>query len=247
MKNLKIRLECLESVDSTNNYAKKLAKNGAPEGLLVIANTQTAGRGRMGRSFASPQGLGIYMSLLLRPGCRADCVQSLTAFTAVAVCRALEKHEGISPEIKWVNDVLLNGKKICGILCESSVSENGVDYAVIGIGLNVITRREDFPPEISDIAGSVYTESGKIIERGKLITDIVSELCTMYSAWCEDKSAYLDEYKARCKMLGGFVTVSGAEGEREAIADDIMPDFGLRVRYPDGFYDVLYSGEVSLR
>lgn len=247
MGHLKISLECLESVDSTNTYLKALAKKGAEEGRLVIANTQTGGRGRMGRSFASPQGLGIYMSLLLRPHCPADCVQSLTAFTAVAVCRALEKHEGISPEIKWVNDILLNGKKICGILCESSVSENGADFAVIGIGLNVITRTEDFPPPIREIAGSLFSESGKIIERGKLISDIIAELDAMYSAWCEDKTAYLAEYKKRCCTLGKFVEVTDKNGSREAIADDIMPDFGLRVRYPDGFYDVLRSGEVSVR
>lgn len=111
MKKLQIKLNAFETLDSTNTYLKKLAAEGASEGTVVIANAQTAGRGRMGRSFASAQGLGIYMSLLLRPDCAASCAQSLTANTAAAVCMAIETVSGVKPEIKWVNDLYLKGKR----------------------------------------------------------------------------------------------------------------------------------------
>ena len=247
MKKLQIKLNAFESLDSTNNYLKKLAAEGASEGTAVIANAQTAGRGRMGRSFASAQGLGVYMSLLLRPDCAACCARSLTANTAAAVCMAIETVSGIKPEIKWVNDLYLKGKKICGILCESAVSADKLDYAVIGIGLNVITRPEDFPEELRQKAGSIYSQTGLIIERGKLISAILNELDGMYAAWCEDKSAYLNEYKSRCTMLGKVITVISSDGEYDALAKDITPDFGLVVETVDGETRILHSGEVSLK
>ena len=247
MKKLQIKLEAFESLDSTNNYLKQQAAAGAAEGTVVIANAQTAGRGRMGRSFASAQGMGVYMSLLLRPDCAPDCAQSLTANTAAAVCMAIETVSGISPEIKWVNDLYLKGKKICGILCESAVSDGKLDYAVIGIGLNVITRPEDFPEELHGIAGSIYSQTGVIIERGKLISAILTELDNMYAAWCEDKSAYLAEYKKRCSMLGRTVTVHAPEGDYAAIAKDVLPDFALLVEDVNGNEKTLHSGEISIK
>ena len=247
MKKLQIKLEAFESLDSTNTYLKQQAAKGAPEGTAVIANAQTAGRGRMGRGFASAQGLGIYMSLLLRPDCAPDCALSLTANTAAAVCMAIENVSGIAPEIKWVNDLYLKGKKICGILCESAIGADKLDYAVVGIGLNVITRPEDFPDELRSVAGSIYSQTGMIIERGKLISAILNELDAMYAAWCEDKSAYLDEYKKRCTMLGSVVTVKAPEGDYDALAKDIMPDFGLLVEDAAGETRTLYSGEISIK
>lgn len=247
MSRLNIKLECFESLDSTNTYLKTAAKNGAPEGACVIANTQTKGRGRMGRSFVSQPGLGVYMSLLLRPDCPGDCVQSLTANTAVAVCRALCRLGDFHPEIKWVNDIYLGGKKICGILCESAISERGAEYAIIGIGVNLITRVEDFPPDLRETAGSVYTQSGVIIERGRLISALLTELDTMYSLWDSNKSVYLDEYRKNCTMLGHRVTVYGADGETEALAEEITDDFGLKVRFADNSTRILHSGEVSVK
>ena len=242
MKRLNVKMQCFESLDSTNAQLKKLAARGAAEGTLVIANAQTGGRGRMGRSFYSPPGLGVYMSLLLRPDASPDGVQSLTAFCAVAVCMAIEKLTKLRPEIKWVNDILLDGKKICGILCESAVNENGTDYVILGIGLNVITRTEDFPPPLRETAGSLYSQSGQVFERGRLISAIVEELDAMLCAWEKDRTAYLEDYRRRCPMPGSYVAVGG----RDAIVERVEPDFGLRVRYPDGVSEVLHSGEVSL-
>ena len=221
---MEIKVQAFESLDSTNNYLKKLASEGAAEGTVVIADAQTAGRGRMGRSFASAPGCGIYMSLLLRPNdCGVDCASSLTAVAAVAVCRAIEKVCGRAPGIKWINDLYLRGKKICGILCESSVKDGKVDYAVLGIGLNVTTKTEDFPEELRETAGSLY------------------------SVWLEGPSVCHAEYKRRCIVLDRQITVAAADGEFEAVAENISSDYGLVLRMPDGERRTVHSGEVKIR
>lgn len=244
---MEIKLEAFESLDSTNTYLKKRAAGGAPEGTVVIANAQTAGRGRMGRSFASAPGLGIYLSMLLRPDAEAECVQSLTAGTAVAVCRAVERVCGVAPGIKWINDLFLKGKKICGILCESSVKSGSAEYVVLGIGLNVITRPQDFPEELRGTAGSLYSQTGIVYERGKLISAMISELSAMYEAWKTDPRALLDDYRRRCIVLGKTVEVSPVTGGVfTAAAEEISDDFGLVLRLPDGSVRTVHSGEVSI-
>ena len=244
---MEIKLEAFESLDSTNTYLKKRAAGGAPEGTVVIANAQTAGRGRMGRSFASAPGLGIYLSMLLRPDAEAECVQSLTAGTAVAVCRAIERVCGVAPGIKWINDLFLKGKKICGILCESSVKSGSAEYVVLGIGLNVITRPQDFPEELRGTAGSLYSQTGIVYERGKLISAMISELSAMYEAWKTDPRALLDDYRRRCIVLGKTVEVSPVTGGVfTAAAEEISDDFGLVLRLPDGSTSTVHSGEVSI-
>ena len=244
---MEIKLEAFESLDSTNTYLKKRAAGGAPEGTVVIANAQTAGRGRMGRSFASAPGLGIYLSMLLRPSTEAECVQSLTAGTAVAVCRAVERVCGVAPGIKWINDLFLKGKKICGILCESSVKSGSAEYVVLGIGLNVITRPQDFPEELRGTAGSLYSQTGIVYERGKLISAMISELSAMYEAWKTDPCALLDDYRRRCIVLGKTVEVSPVTGGVfTAAAEEISDDFGLVLRLPDGSTSTVHSGAVSI-
>lgn len=244
---MKLKLEAFESVDSTNNYIKRRAREGAPEGTVAIADAQTGGKGRLGRSFASPPGVGIYLSLLLRPEGNAADIQSLTANTAVAVSKAIEKTCGINPEIKWVNDLLLNGRKICGILCESEADDKGLHYMVIGIGLNVTNRTEDFPAQLRNIAGSIYTQTGIIAERGMLISAILSELDSMYECWKDNSGSLLTDYKKRCTMLGHLVEVASADEVYDAVAEDISEDFGLCLRLDDGSTRVIHSGEVSAR
>ena len=244
---MKLKLEAFESVDSTNNYIKRRAREGAPEGTVAIADAQTGGKGRLGRSFASPPGVGIYLSLLLRPEGNAADIQSLTANTAVAVSKAIEKTCGINPEIKWVNDLLLNGRKICGILCESEADDKGLHYMVIGIGLNVTNRTEDFPAQLRNIAGSIYTQTGIIAERGMLISAILSELDSMYECWKDNSGSLLTDYKKRCTMIGHLVEVASADEVYDAVAEDISEDFGLCLRLDDGSTRVTHSGEVSAR
>lgn len=243
---MEFKIKALESVDSTNNYLKRLAAEGAPEGTVVIADEQTAGRGRLGRSFASPAGSGIYMSLLLRPDCAADCVQSLTAATAVAVCRAIDGVCGTTTGIKWVNDVCLSGRKLCGILCESTFRDDRTDWAVVGIGLNVTTRAEDFPEELRDIAGSLFTQTGRVFERSRLVAAILKELGALYPEWLASPSVCLDEYRRRCVTLGREVTVKSPQGDYAAEAIGIAADYGLIIRFADGETRTLRSGEVKI-
>lgn len=242
---MEFRVQAFESLDSTNDYLKTLAAKGAPEGTVVIADAQTAGRGRMGRSFESAAGRGVYMSVLLRPDSGADCVASLTAVAAVAVCRAVEKVCGRAPGIKWINDLILRDRKICGILCESSVKGERTDYAVLGIGLNVTTLEVDFPESLRGIAGSLYTQTGFVFERGTLIAAILAELDALYAAWCEGPSVCLAEYKRRCIVLDRQVSVTSPEGEYEAVAEDIGADYSLILRLPTGERRIVRSGEVS--
>ena len=240
------RLLVLETVDSTNDYLKRRASELA-EGTVVIANEQTGGKGRLGRKFFSPPSMGIYMSMLLKPDCAPLDAATLTANVAVAVCRAIEKVSPFSPDIKWINDLILRGKKICGILCESSITDHKLDYVIVGIGLNVITRFDDFPMDIRRLAGSIYSQTGEVIDRGQLIMAIIQELDAMYSAWKENPRVHLEEYRRRCKMLGQQVEIYSSEGNFNVVAQDISDDFGLTVRYENGEVKTLHAGEVSIK
>ena len=240
------RLLVLETVDSTNDYLKRKASE-LVEGTVVIANEQTGGKGRLGRKFFSPPSMGIYMSMLLKPECAPLDAATLTANVAVAVCKAIEKVSPFSPDIKWINDLILRGKKICGILCESSITDHKFDYIIVGIGLNVITRFDDFPMDIRRLAGSIYSQTGEVIDRGQLIMAIIQELDAMYAAWKENPRVYLEEYRRRCKMLGQQVEIYSSEGNFNVIAQDISEDFGLTVRYESGEVRTLHAGEVSIK
>ena len=237
------------SVDSTNTWLKREAMSGAPDGLCVIADAQTAGRGRSGRSFLSAPERGIYLSVLLRPNCPPDVCATLTAHAAVAVCRAIERVCGVSPSIKWTNDILLGGRKICGILTELTLEgESGdVDSVVIGIGINANNRNEEFPPELREIAGSIYTASGKHIHRASLAAALVEELDRMSRLWEKDARAYLADYRSRCVTVGRPVLIRRGDAQRQAFAEAVTDDFSLLVRYPDGACEALTGGEVSVR
>lgn len=238
-----------DSIDSTNTYLKREAMLGAPGGLCAVANEQTAGRGRVGRSFLSAPDCGVYLSLLLRPTCApADCA-TLTSHAAVAVCRAIARVCHVQPGIKWTNDIVLKGKKICGILTELSLEgESGaVDSVVIGIGINANNRPEDFPPELREIAGSIYGATGEHVCRAELSAALITELDAMTLAWSADPRAYLDVYRSLCLTTGKEVRVLRGDTERSAFAESVTDDFALLVRYPDGSREALVGGEVSVR
>lgn len=242
------RLICLDSIDSTNNYLKRLAVEGAPDGTVAVADQQTAGRGRLGRSFQSPAGTGIYISFLLRPDLLPNKAMNLTACTAVAVCDAVERTCGMRPQIKWTNDVLMNKRKLCGILTEMSVEgETGaLQYIVVGIGVNVNQNLEDFPPELQTIAGSVAMATGERMDRGHLTAELVNAMDEMYAAW---KAGHWDvnRYRADCATIGREVRVIRGSSERNAFAETVDDDFALVVRYEDGTRETVFSGEVSVR
>ena len=226
-------------VDSTNTRIKQLAAQGAPDGTVYIAAAQSAGRGRNGRTFLSPPG-GLYLSMLLRPGCSAEEALSITPMAAVAACRAVKQVCGLLCGIKWPNDVVLGGKKLCGILTEASTDKDGL-FLVPGIGVNVNT--EEFPPELRPVAGSLFLHSGKKTELEDLARALIQQMDELYAAWKADKNAFLEEYRALCVNTGREVLV----GDRPAKALGIAEDYSLLVEYPDGTKENIACGEVSVR
>lgn len=243
------RLICLDTVDSTNNYAKTLAMRAAAERTAITADEQTGGRGRLGRSFQSPKGKGIYLTMLFRPDISPARAATLTACTAVAVCEGIEAAVGISPGIKWTNDIVLGDKKLCGILTEMALEgETGaLQYIVTGIGINVNHTPEDFSPEVRPIAASLRQQLGRPVPRGRLCACVINALDDMYSDWLSGGGDHRERYRRRCLTLGKPVRILRGDQAREAFAEDIDDDFGLIVRYPDGHRETVSSGEVSVR
>ena len=242
-------LHCLDTIDSTNSYAKRIAMTGAPEGTVVIANDQTAGRGRMGRQFQSPRDKGIYLSVLLRPEMEPQRLMPVTAMAGVAVCDAVEKVCGVRPGLKWPNDPVIGNRKLCGILTEMSLEgETGrVQYLVLGIGINVGQEAEDFSPDVAAIAPSLSAYLGRPVSRPELAAALIHELERLYETLkAGDLSDYLNAYRRDCVILGKTVQLLGEE--REVVtAVDIDGEFGLVVRTGDGAEKSVRSGEVSVR
>lgn len=242
---IKERLIHLESVDSTNSYLKKLAADGVPHGTVVIADRQTDGRGRLGRQFESPCGGGVYMSMLLRPECVPQRALSITAATAVAVCNAIKDVTSCQCGIKWTNDIILGGKKICGILTEMSTdSNNKVLYIVVGVGVNANTPAESFSPEIRDIAGSLSDHIGKQVDRAALVASMIKNLDEMFLRWLSDEKWCLSDYRRLCINIGQDAIIKQT-GEHIHVLD-VNDDFSLEVRTSLGGVKRISSGEVSL-
>ncbi len=239
----------VDSVDSTNNLAKQLAGAGAPEGTCVLAERQTDGRGRRGRSFASPGGMGIYLSVILRPDARPDALMHLSACAAEAGAEAVETQTGLQAGIKWVNDLVAGGKKLSGILTELSVElESGrVQYAVVGIGVNCCQRPSDFPPELADIATSIAMQTGKDPDRNALAAELIRAISRLSRELLTERAAWMERYRARCVTLGKQVQVLWPDGKREAKAIGLNDYAALEVEYPDGSRATVSSGEVSVR
>ena len=242
-------VRCFDLIDSTNSYLKREAVTGAQSGLAAVANEQTAGRGRSGRSFFSAADCGIYLSILIRPHCEPQKAMTLTAHAAVAVCEAIAHACNVETEIKWTNDIILNGKKLCGILTEIALEgETGlVDSVVIGIGVNANHTPDVFPEDLRSVAGSIFSETGVRVDRARLAAELILALDRMNEAWAQNSSAYLDTYRKLCSTTGKEVRVIRGDVVRDAFALEITNDFALRVRYNDGTEAVLNSGEVSVR
>ncbi len=245
-KNLTVQV--FPEVTSTNTLLKQMAEKGAPEGLVIAANRQTAGKGRSGRAFQSPPDTGIYFSLLLRPDCSQKDALMITVCAAAAVSEGISRAAGLETEIKWVNDVLLDGKKICGILTEASVDfeSGGLAYAVLGIGVNVKEPEEGFSKELQGIVGSLFGRkpcSGDM--RNRLIGEILSIFMGYYGRLSE--KAYLKTYRERSAVIGREVEAwSGKEKELVRVLD-IEEDGGLLVESADGEKKTLHSGEIRIR
>lgn len=236
-----------EETDTTNNRARELALEGAPEGTLVVAEKQTAGRGRRGKVWESPLGTGIWMSLVLRPQIAPTEASVLTLLCGLATAEAIEAETGLSAGIKWPNDILINGKKAVGILTEMDCEMSEVHFVIPGIGINVNTA--SFPPEIAEIATSLYLECGKTVSRRRLVHKVLERLEEHYETFLRTGSfaAMLENYRKHCITLGKEVHVLGRE-PFFAEALDITPEGELLVRRADnGKEEVVFSGEVSIR
>ena len=241
----------LESVTSTNDYLKNLALKGkAVAGDCVIADQQTGGKGRRGRRFASPKGKGLYFSVLLdTKELPAETLAELTAWGAVAAAEAIEEVCGVSPGIKWVNDLVYGTKKLCGILTELSLeAETGrVQSVVMGIGINVNETEKEFPDEIAGIAASLRMICGKTVSRAKLCAALIKSLDRMCLDFPEKKERYLAAYRERCAILGKTVTIEKPDGTLRGKSEAIDDNFRLVVRSGDGTRTTLNSGEVSVK
>lgn len=237
----------LNQVDSTNNEARRLAEQGAPDGTLVVAELQTAGKGRRGRFWTSPPGTGIWMSLLLRPDFAPEHASSLTLVAAMAVETGIREAAGLDCQIKWPNDIVLEGKKICGILTEMSTEEDCIRHVVVGIGINV--NIEEFPEEIGATATSLAIVSGSTIKRAPLV-DAVMRAWEQYYAQFQrtlDMSGLKDVYNEHLVNLGREVKVLAPRGEYSGISHGINDGGELLVELESKEMRSVISGEVSVR
>lgn len=242
------KIQYFDEITSTNDVLKQMAVQGAPHGTVLIADRQTGGRGRRGRSFLSPAGVGIYLSVLLRPHCKPDELMHLTCAVAGAMCEAVERSAGFRPGIKWTNDLVYRKRKLAGILTELGFTPDGlVDYAVIGIGVNCCQKPEDFPSEIQNIAGSLATVSGHDIDRAKVAAAMVDALYEMDCRLLTGKAALLDGYRRDCITIGQDISVVRGDTVRHGHALDVDEEGALIVRFPDGHTEAVNSGEVSVR
>ena len=235
------KIDIYDSLESTNTLMKEEAKKGAKEFSVIIASMQSNGRGRMGRSFFSPCGSGLYMSILLRPKKDINPLY-ITPFAAVAVSNAFERISGKSAQIKWVNDIYVDNRKVCGILTEASLGENG--YSVLGIGVNVFMPDGGFPDDIKMRAGALFEKEEEYI-REKVATLIINEFIDIYKAF--DKEKMLSEYTKRSLVLGKEIDIIENGKTETATAISVDDEFSLIVKKEDGMLYTLNSGDVSIK
>ena len=240
-------IQVFAQTTSTNDVVEKLARDGVKEGAVVFAESQTKGRGRLGRNWTSPARKGLWFSILLRPNLRPQETTQLTVAAAAAVWRAIHAVTGLSPEIKWPNDILIGGKKVVGILTELSAEVDRVKHITLGIGVDVNLTANELPLELRKIATSLRIESGKTIERAELATQILRELDKDYSRVCSGKFAALaDEWEGHCSTIGQQVTVGIGERRLRGRAEALDDDGALLLRTEHGRLERVIGGDVTL-
>ncbi len=240
-------LHVLQTIDSTNTLVRQKADQGEPEGFIVAANEQTAGRGRYGRDFYSPSGTGLYFSLLLRPTAyAAEQAVGITTMAAVAMCEAIEEVSDEKPKIKWVNDIFIKGKKVCGILTEGSFGlESGMlEYAVLGAGVNLYAPSGGFPEELQEIAGAVFDRPQNDM-KNRLVAAFINHFLDYYRKG--NKEDYTEKYRQYSLVIGKEITVISAKGNQTAFVHGIDDECRLMVEYANGDRAVVSSGEIRIR
>ena len=241
------QIQVFKETASTNELAERLGRDGVEEGAVVLSEFQSKGRGRLGRTWLSPGGKGILMSVLLRPDLRPPEVTRLTVIGATAVVRAIERCTSLSPSIKWPNDVMMGSRKLAGILTEMSAELDRVRYVIIGIGLNVNQTEEDFPRELDGVSGSLLLESGVEVDRAALATAMIEELDQDYHRVINGRfKEVAEEWQSKCSTLGCQVTVRYGDSVVNGLAEAIDEDGALLVRTDGGVIQRITGGDVSL-
>jgi BirA family biotin operon repressor/biotin-[acetyl-CoA-carboxylase] ligase len=240
-------LRVFQETTSTNDVVEKLARDGVREGVVVLAEAQSRGRGRLGRKWTSPAGKGLWFSVLLRPDMRPQAVTQLTVAAATALARAVRQHTGLTPEIKWPNDILLRGRKLAGILTELSAELDQVKHVILGIGLNVNLAASDFPPDLRKLATSLLLETGKPQRRADVAAAILRELDRDYGRLRQRRFAELaGEWAAQCTTIGRRVRIQLGPHVVEGLAEALNEDGALLLRTEHGHLEAILSGDVTL-
>ncbi len=242
-----VNLIYLDICDSTNKLMKELAENGANEKTVIISREQTAGRGRLGRTFYSPGESGLYMSILLRPDINPENALEITTAAGIAMVRVLEKYVSGQIGIKWVNDIYVDFKKVCGILTESSLDTDGkkLKYAILGIGANLFLPKSGFPDDIKDIAASVFESSPDSDIFCKITAEIIDTFFSVYEL--VGKKELIDEYRRYSVIIGKDVIITAPNGKTHAKVIGINDDYSLSVILENGEHQTVNSGDVSIR
>ena len=241
------KIQIYKSLESTNKTAKEMAIAGAEHGTVILSDCQTMGRGRYSRNFFSPAGGGLYMSIILRPEVlHFENPTSVTAFAAVSVCEAIESISKKAPKIKWVNDIFIDGKKVCGILTEAvtDFESGGLDWVVLGIGINVYIRTEDFPGDLQSLATSIYPDEKMPGVRNKLSAKIINRILGFEAPPSE--AEIFEKYKKRLMVLGKKITVIQNQVEYKATAIDVDSVGHLIVKNENGERITISSGEIRI-
>ena len=243
--NQKLNITIFDELDSTNNYLKKIGSQGEKQNQLVIALSQTGGRGRMGRSFYSPNGTGIYFSLLIHPDLSAEKSLFLTVMAAVSVAETVMKYNKKDVKIKWVNDIYIDGKKACGILTEGSINaDKKLDYAIVGVGINVIAPENGFPEDIKDIATAIFPGKTEKHTKEKIVAEVVNRFLNMYNGIDTD---FVKRYQEYSYLTGKEINIISADFVRPATVIEITDDCHLLVKNDNGEIEEISSGDVSVR
>jgi BirA family biotin operon repressor/biotin-[acetyl-CoA-carboxylase] ligase len=235
---------CFDVVESTNTEANRLAREGAPEGTLIVANAQTKGRGRLGRSWVSPPGSGLYLSIILRPDCPPDRFPRLMLTAAVAVASAIQQ-TGMKPQLKWPNDILIADRKVGGILAEAVFDKRRIDFAILGIGINVNTEQDELPVSVRSLATSLRLSLGKPVSRICFLQTLLHLLEPWYEFFCTGAfETILDAWSEFDNTLGRVVDVFLPERRLVGVAEALEPDGTLLVRDKRGCLHRIVAGDV---
>ncbi|MGE3308532.1 MAG: biotin--[acetyl-CoA-carboxylase] ligase [Limisphaerales bacterium] len=240
-------IRVFQETGSTSDVLERLARDGVREGLVVFAESQTRGRGRLGRPWVSPPGRGIWFSVLLRPLLRPQAATRLTVAAAIALARAIRREIPLKPEIKWPNDVMIHGRKVAGVLTELSGELDSVRHLILGIGVNANLVRDDFPPDLHASATSLRLELGRPIDRAALAAALLEELDAAYDCVTDDRFAPLaDEWSAQCTTLGRDVSVVTGNRRIHGLAEALDSEGALLVRTEHGRLERIVGGDVTL-